>query len=192
NYRAYWESHYAAGGTSGAGSYGILAEFKAEVINKFLEDNGIETVIEFGCGDGNQLGYMKYKKYLGFDISRAALKRCVAKFGQDPTKRFQLYDPRLFVNNGEYKADLVVCLDVLYHITDENDYRKTLADILSCAWKYVILYTTWREAASNNPTIVHRDLLTYLKPYADFKVVKIIPQKYPHLSCAEFIILSRA
>ena len=29
----YWEKRYIAGGNSGAGSYGKLAEFKAEVLN---------------------------------------------------------------------------------------------------------------------------------------------------------------
>lgn len=31
--KEYWEQRYAGGGTSGAGSYGKLAEFKAEIIN---------------------------------------------------------------------------------------------------------------------------------------------------------------
>ncbi|GAJ08100.1 unnamed protein product, partial [marine sediment metagenome] len=53
--REYWESRYAGGGTSGAGSYGKPAEFKAQVLNSFVKDNGISSVIEFGCGDGNQL-----------------------------------------------------------------------------------------------------------------------------------------
>lgn len=43
------------GGTSGAGSYGVLAEFKAEVINSLLLEHSILTAIEFGCGDGSQL-----------------------------------------------------------------------------------------------------------------------------------------
>ena len=33
---AYWEERYRRGGNSGAGSYGKLAEFKAEVINDFV------------------------------------------------------------------------------------------------------------------------------------------------------------
>ena len=35
----YWQRRYAAGGNSGEGSYGQFADFKAEVINKFVESN---------------------------------------------------------------------------------------------------------------------------------------------------------
>lgn len=192
NYRSYWESHYASGGTSGAGSYGLPAEFKASTINAFLAERGVETVIEFGCGDGNQLGYMNYKRYLGFDISEEALRRCRERFGGDPSKTFHSYDPRTFVNGGAYKADLVVCLDVLYHITDEDDFRKTLDDVFGCAEKYVILYTTWKKAPSNNVTIIHRDLLDYLRAYPDFVLERIVPQPHGHLSVADFLILARS
>jgi hypothetical protein len=51
----YWIARYKRGGDSGRGSYGKLAQFKAGVINKFVEANKINTIIEFGCGDGNQL-----------------------------------------------------------------------------------------------------------------------------------------
>ena len=34
----YWDQRYKKGGNSGAGSYGRLAEFKAEIINKFIKE----------------------------------------------------------------------------------------------------------------------------------------------------------
>ena len=52
---SYWEQRYVRKRTSGAGSYGRLAVHKAEVLNQFVTDNNIDTVVEFGCGDGNQL-----------------------------------------------------------------------------------------------------------------------------------------
>ena len=42
----YWESRYRTGGTSGAGSYNRLAEFKARVLNEFVERNDIRSVVE--------------------------------------------------------------------------------------------------------------------------------------------------
>ena len=53
--RDYWEQRYSSGSNSGDGSRGKLAEFKAEIINSLVKDKKIESVIEFGCGDGNQL-----------------------------------------------------------------------------------------------------------------------------------------
>ena len=36
----YWEERYAAGGDSGRGSYGKDAAFKADVLNRFVGDQG--------------------------------------------------------------------------------------------------------------------------------------------------------
>ncbi len=38
----------ARGKNSGAGSYNELAEFKANVLNDFVRENDIQTVIEYG------------------------------------------------------------------------------------------------------------------------------------------------
>ena len=60
----YWEFRYANNGNSGAGSYGKLADFKAKVINGFIHENELNTILEFGCGDGNQLSLAKYNSYI--------------------------------------------------------------------------------------------------------------------------------
>ena len=52
---AYWEKRYAASGTSGVGSYALFAQFKADVVNQFVATHGVHSVVEFGCGNGNQL-----------------------------------------------------------------------------------------------------------------------------------------
>ena len=51
----FWEYRYKKGYDSGRGSYGKFAEIKSENINYFISKNNIKDVIEFGCGDGNQL-----------------------------------------------------------------------------------------------------------------------------------------
>ena len=43
---SYWESRYASGGNSGVGSYKKFAAFKAEVINDFVRENEIRSVID--------------------------------------------------------------------------------------------------------------------------------------------------
>ncbi len=84
----YWELRYASGGSSGQGSYGRLAEFKAEVINNFVMERGVHSVIEFGCGDGNQLQLAKYPVYVGLDVSEKAVAMCKEKFNNDTSKLF--------------------------------------------------------------------------------------------------------
>lgn len=110
----YWETRYASGGTSGEGSYGELAAFKAEILNEFVAANNIASVIEFGCGDGNQLALARYPRYSGFDVSPQAVSLCRKRFAADPSKLFGLMDDY----RGE-KADLGLSLDVVYHLVED-------------------------------------------------------------------------
>src|SRR5687767_4284814 len=70
----YWERRYRKGRSSGAGSHGRLARFKADVLNEFVEKNCIKSVVEFGCGDGAQLSLANYPAYLGIDASEYAIE----------------------------------------------------------------------------------------------------------------------
>ena len=67
--KKYWNNRYQSGGTSGAGSYNKLAEFKAEIINDFILNYDIYSILDCGVGDGNQLQYINTinKKYIGID-----------------------------------------------------------------------------------------------------------------------------
>ena len=56
NSRNYWNQRYLKGGNSGNGSYNNNAIFKGEIINKFIKNKNIKSLIDFGVGDGNQLG----------------------------------------------------------------------------------------------------------------------------------------
>src|SRR5436190_3848674 len=87
---AYWESRYRDGRTSGAGSYNRLAIFKSEVINGFVAQRGIKSVIEFGCGDGSQLRLAEYPSYIGVDVSPTVISATRKAFEDDPSKIFVL------------------------------------------------------------------------------------------------------
>lgn len=191
DYIAYWDEHYRAGGKSGAGSYGILGEWKAEIINSFLKTHSVESVVDVGCGDGHMVSLIDYPRYLGFDVSLKSIEICRNLFQDDPNKEFHLYETGKTVLPP---CDLVVCLDVLYHITDEKDYFTTLDDIFLSSCKYVVLYTTL-EAYKNqgekpHAGMFHRDTLSHLKKYSGWKA-NIIKQKYPKGSIADFLILAK-
>jgi len=72
----YKDARYRAGGKSGAGSYGRLADYKAAVINGVIALNGIAHVADFGCGDGNLLSLLRPPAYTGLDVSETVLARC--------------------------------------------------------------------------------------------------------------------
>ena len=121
----YWINRYNQKGTSGCGSYDDLAIFKAEILNNFVTENNINSIIEYGCGDGNQLKLADYNKYLGFDVSESAINLCNNIFSSDNSKTFKLIQ-----DYSEERAELTLSLDVIYHLV-ENDIFKTYMEISS-------------------------------------------------------------
>ena len=106
----------------GAGSYNRLAEFKAEIINKFVRDNNVSKIIEWGCGDGNQLKLAEYPEYIGYDVSKKAVKICREKFSDDLTKQFIWCGGDRFEN--KVRGDLSLSLDVIYHLIEDDVYEQ--------------------------------------------------------------------
>ncbi|MCP3460062.1 class I SAM-dependent methyltransferase [Bradyrhizobium sp. CCGUVB23] len=135
----YWEQRYAHGGNSGAGSYGRLAQFKAETINKFVKGREIRTIIEFGSGDGAQLELARYPTYTGVDVSASAIELCKTKFKNDPTKQF------LLASSGDAskaRAELAMSLDVIYHLIEDTVYDAYMKSLVSAAEKYICIYSS--------------------------------------------------
>jgi cyclopropane fatty-acyl-phospholipid synthase-like methyltransferase len=144
--RNYWEKRYSMGGNSGKGSYGESAEFKSDILNNFVHDNNISSVTEYGCGNGNQLRYAEYPQYIGLDISEQAVELSGELFAKDPSKHFSIYDPDEFeINKQRFTSDLVLSLDVIYHLVEDEVYRKYLQNIFNSAKRYVVIYSSNEE-----------------------------------------------
>jgi hypothetical protein len=153
----FWERRYAQGGTSGPGSYGTLALGKANFLNAFVEANDVRSVIEFGCGDGNQLSLSKYPNYVGLDVSRSAIDLCKRRFADDSDKSFFLYDSLCFVDHaGLFKADMSLSLDVVYHLIEDAVFEAYMAHLFSAGSRYVIVYGTNEEVRDDAPHVRHR------------------------------------
>lgn len=146
----YWENRYLKGGNSGSGSYNHLAQFKAEVINKFVTDNNVNTVIEWGCGDGNQLLLAKYPQYVGLDVSHEVIKQCKELFINDENKRFICIEGSDFVYDE--KAELALSLDVIFHLVEDDVYETYMKRLFSSSNKYVCIYSC------NNNEEYYKDL----------------------------------
>jgi hypothetical protein len=154
---AWWERAYKHGGTSGPGSYGELARGKAEFLNEFVRSKGVESVIEFGCGDGNQLSLAHYPRYIGLDVSRAAVRLCVRRFADDPDKSFFLYDGSCFVDRaGLFKSDLALSLDVVYHLVEDSIFETYMTHLFDAANRYVVVYATNGVIRDDAPHVLHR------------------------------------
>lgn len=139
----YWEERYKKGRDSGPGSYNRLAIFKSEILNDFVAKNRIFSVIEFGCGDGNQLSLAKYPKYTGLDVSPSAIAMCADKFRDDRSKSFFLYHSKAFVDNHALlKAELALSIDVIFHLVEDDIFNNYMSHLFNAAEKYVIIYAS--------------------------------------------------
>ncbi|MCQ6963213.1 hypothetical protein PV02_06575 [Methanolobus chelungpuianus] len=184
----YWEERYTQGGNSGSGSYNKLALFKAEVLNDFCEKNNVISVIEYGCGDGNQLSLANYKLYIGLDVSKKAIGICQKKFQNDLTKSFFYYDPFYFIDNAQiFSAHLALSLDVIYHLIEDEIYESYLSNLFKSAINYVIIYSSNCEGIYNDTEHVkHRCFTKWIevnKP--DWILISHLVNKYPFDSTNE-------
>jgi len=147
NSAGYWEGRYNQGGNSGEGSYGQLGDFKASVLNDFIKEHDIQSAVEFGCGDGNQLAKIAYPKYIGLDVSATIIKKCIEKFIQDKTKSFFLYDRDCFADNGKiFYTDMALSLDVLYHLIEQPVYETYLQHLFASGSRFVVIYSPDQDA----------------------------------------------
>ncbi|HEX4846780.1 MAG TPA: class I SAM-dependent methyltransferase [Novosphingobium sp.] len=172
----YWENRYKAGGNSGAGSYNRLAEHKAEVLNGFVADHGVQTVIEFGSGDGAQLTRAHYPDYTGVDISHTALDLTRKLFAGDPTKRFlhpsELPDP--------FVADLTLSLDVVYHLIEDSVFEAYMAQLFDASRRYVIVYSSNTDRKSDAVHVRHRRFTDWVEANRpEFALTGVVRNPYP-------------
>jgi hypothetical protein len=179
----YWESRYAAGGNSGAGSYGRLALWKAEVLNRMVRENEVSSIIEFGCGDGAQLSLATYPSYIGIDVAPSAVRLCIDRFRGDSSKSFFAIDPRAMADPlGVLRADMALSLDVLYHLV-EDDVRDTyLTRLFQAATRYVVIYSSDGPAPTHSAHERHRPFTPWIAANAqEWRLIKQIRNPY-HMS----------
>lgn len=191
NSKKYWERRYTIGGNSGLGSYGKLAEFKAEIINKFIKENGIIKIIEFGCGDGNQLSLFKIDDYVGLDIVEIAVIMCRKRFKGDETKNFFLYDPHSFGTENSLGTELSLSLDVIYHLIENDIFELYMRHLFLVSNKFVIIYSSNNDNNSVSSAIhcKNREFSEWIKTnLPEWKLIKKIKNKYPHESNSNFYI----
>jgi hypothetical protein len=175
----YWDTRYRQGGNSGHGSYGRLAEFKARVINQYVLEQGIDSVVEFGCGDGNQLGLATYPRYAGYDVSATAVRRCRKIFRSDRSKSFHLaqdYDGR--------SSDLALSIDVIFHLVEDDVYEAYMSRLFQAAHGHVIIYSSNEEKPVDRASVHvrHRCVTAWVDRHlsASWMLARTVPNEFPY------------
>lgn len=190
----YWENRYALKGDSGDGSYGHLAHFKAEIINDFVTKFNIASIIEFGCGDGAQLEFMKYPSYVGVDVSHTIIDKCRQDYSSDPSKTFVTTSE---LDTVEPKYDLALSLDVIYHLVEDSVFDQYMKQLFAATDSWIIIYSSnFDEAAEKMDHVRHRKFTTWIEQNCpEWEMHGKVDQRYPfdpaagdRTSLAEFYI----
>jgi hypothetical protein len=178
----YWEERYARGGHSGFGSYSELAAFKSEVINTFVRVNKIESVIEFGCGDGSQLSLASYPSYIGVDVSPTAIRLCQERFKDDKHKHFVIYEPKEFEKAlHTMRSELALSLDVIFHLVEDSMFELHMRHLFSTVERFVIIYSSDTDVNPPllPPHVKHRPVSQYVESnFQDWILIQRIENKY--------------
>jgi hypothetical protein len=185
--REYWERRYAGGGDSGKGSYGEYAAEKARFLNAFVAEHGVDSVIEFGCGDGSQLSLATYPSYLGLDVSQAAVARCRARFASDGSKEFMLVD-----DYAGQQADLSLSLDVVYHLVEDAVFDRHMRQLFAAGRRYVIVYSTNTDKESRGAHVRHRRFTDWVeRNQRGWELTQHASGPAPSSPSAEFYVFTR-
>lgn len=173
----YWITRYDKGGDSGCGSHNHLAEFKAEVLNDFVERHKVCSIIEYGCGDGRQLQLAHYPFYTGFDVSSTAIARCRELFSNDPTKHFRSGE-----GEDAERAELTLSLDVVYHLVEDEVFHRYMNRLFNAATRFVIIYSSNTDVnpADQCAHVRHRRFTAWVeKQKPEWILREVIPNRHP-------------
>jgi len=168
NEQDYWRARYAAGGHSGSGSRGIEAVWKQALVLKYARRAKVQSIMDFGCGDGVVArGFLKELPgvtYTGLDI---------VPFSVPSTEERKLLTIDLA---GEEPpdlgtADMVLCLDVLFHCRSQERHDRLLRRVVEATRKVALIGTLVREPS---PPVSHVLLWEMNWPLHGFSVQTMV------------------
>lgn len=177
----YWQGRYAGAGNSGSGSYGRLADHKAEVLNGFVTEHGIERVLELGSGDGNQLSLANYPAYVGIDVSPAAVALCQERFRNRSDYRFLcLPDVDWNALAADFRPQLVLSLDVLFHLVEDEVFDTYMRNLFRFDDAMVAIYSSNGNFVVDAPHVRNHTFTDWVEKHAsDWELFRTVPNPYP-------------
>lgn len=186
----YWEERYRRNGSSGMGSYGPFARMKADFINDYINRHGVQSVVDFGAGDGNQLRLLKIPRYVGLDVSETAITRLQSQFSTDQTKRFVQCNGVPVGGDVSLHADLGLSMDVIYHLIEDDVYERYIRDLFRCAQRHVIIYSSDREQPRHiSRHVRHRNFTAFVQNHLPgWKLAEVHKNPFRFLSYSSFFI----
>ncbi len=116
-----WGENCEGIGWSGEGSDDQVTIIYREFLQNFIEKNSIKSVVDLGCGDWEFTRFMNWDgvDYKGYDVVASVIVRNKSRFEKENIHFFQADA----LNSELPVADLLVCKDVLQHLTNADIFR---------------------------------------------------------------------
>jgi len=139
--RNYWNKRYLRGENSGIGSVGNYREWRWHIIDKHVEP--LDDIVDVGCGDLSFWEGRSCKQYTGIDVSEVIVQRNRLR---RPHWAFICGDASEYFEG--LRADVVLCLAVLFHIKNECDYVEIIKNLCRYSRKWIIINTWMKQPQS--------------------------------------------
>lgn len=158
---------------SGPGSTLQYTENIRKVIPQMVEELGVRTILDAPCGDYNWFGAIKWNvpiSYVGGDIVEPLIERNRARYGTERTTFITLD----IVNDALPKADLWLCRDCLFHLS-ERDVFGALNNFIRSDIAYILTSVhSDCDLNSDIPTGAFRLLNLQLPPFNLGKPIRMM------------------
>lgn len=150
--RAYWDERYVRGLTSGPGSAGAEAAWKVDQILQACRGREIRSILDLGCGDGAigraVMAGLPGARYLGVDQAPSAVAHCraLAPEGAVYSEGDICAPPTAEdgISPLSPRYDLVLCLDVLFHLQGQARHDAAVATICGLLGQVAVV-AAWNE-----------------------------------------------
>ncbi len=111
---AFWDYRYSMNPElgSGVGSRNEFKSFKQKFLKRVVSGTSPQSILDVGCGDMEVSSCLPAESYVGIDISKVVIEKNKDDY---PDRSFVCGD---FLELDAEPADLVLCLDVLIHLSD--------------------------------------------------------------------------
>lgn len=133
---------------SGLGSELRVTQRMRPQLSALIKRFGISSIADAPCGDLHWMRHvdMGTCRYIGYDIVQELVDRNTKLFGE--TKEFRHFN---LIDNVIEKVDLIICRDMLAHLTHEQ-IVKVLRNFKKSGSKYILM-TTGLTTKDNSPDI---------------------------------------
>lgn len=110
------------------------------------------------------------------------IEKCRSKFKDDSTKKFCLRSEY----NPKEKGDLVLSLDVIYHLVEDEVFHQYMNTLFGASTRYVVIYSSNFDSGRVNLHMRHRKFTDFIESnMPQWKLLEFRKNHFPYREIIE-------